>query len=249
MVGDSLSERIDRGLSASRFGVVIVSPAFLAKPWPKRELRGLVAKEMIGGEKVILPVWHGVDHGAVAEASPPLADVLAADSSEGVPAVADRIAAAINRRRGLETELGRPLPAKRLDAEDNDLEASVDEDAGWRSVDLRDEVVGLLRVEDQIGVEEMLRAERRRFEDGVLLALSRAGDELDTVVDLERLGALELQLWGLVERRLGTLLALDYSPEWVFHLSAVALGSVSRRAQGIGRLPGLVRGSAELVPG
>lgn len=213
-VGDSLSERIDEGLSASRFGVVIVSPAFLAKPWPKRELRGLVAKEMVGGEKVILPVWHGVNHGTVAAASPPLADVLAADSSEGVSAVADRIAAAINRRRGLETELGRPLPAKRLDAEENDLEASAEEDAGWRSVDLRDELVGLLRVEDQIGAQEMLRAERRRFEDGVLLALSRVGDELDTVVDLERLGALERQLWGLVDRRLGTLLALlDYSPE------------------------------------
>lgn len=212
-VGDSLSKRIDEGLASSRFGVVILSPAFLGKPWPERELAGLVAKEMVGGERVILPVWHGLDQAAVAAASPPLADLLAANSSDGVPAVAERIAAAINRRRGLETERGRPLPARAVDADDSD-EPQTDEDPGWRSIDLRDELVGLLRAHDDIGVQEMLRAERRRFNDGVVLALARAADDLDRVVDLERLGALEAQLWSLVERRLATLLALlDYSPE------------------------------------
>jgi hypothetical protein len=33
-VGDSLREKIDEGLAASRFGVVIVSPAFLRKRCP-----------------------------------------------------------------------------------------------------------------------------------------------------------------------------------------------------------------------
>jgi hypothetical protein len=40
-VGDSLSEKIDEGLSQSRFGAVILSPAFFAKHWPKKELSGL----------------------------------------------------------------------------------------------------------------------------------------------------------------------------------------------------------------
>ena len=37
-LGDSLSEKIDDGLAGSRFGVVILSPSFFGKQWPKREL-------------------------------------------------------------------------------------------------------------------------------------------------------------------------------------------------------------------
>ena len=39
-LGDSLSAKIDDGLSRSRFGVVIISRAFLDKDWPKKELAG-----------------------------------------------------------------------------------------------------------------------------------------------------------------------------------------------------------------
>jgi len=44
-VGDSLRRTIDAGLAQSRFGVVIVSAAFLRKEWPNKELDGLVARE------------------------------------------------------------------------------------------------------------------------------------------------------------------------------------------------------------
>lgn len=43
-VGDSLSRSIEEGLSASRFGILVLSRAFLSKPWPEYELRGLVAR-------------------------------------------------------------------------------------------------------------------------------------------------------------------------------------------------------------
>lgn len=75
-IGDSLSQSIDRGLNESRFGVVVLSPAFLGKDWPEYELRGLVAKEL-GRDKVILPIWHNVDRDQVLAFSPPLADKLA----------------------------------------------------------------------------------------------------------------------------------------------------------------------------
>jgi TIR domain len=100
VVGDSLSESIDRGLSTSRFGVVILSHAFFAKQWPRRELRGLVAKEVLDGERVILPVWHDIDARDVARFSPPLADVLAARTSDELDDVARRISRAINVRKG-----------------------------------------------------------------------------------------------------------------------------------------------------
>src|ERR1017187_6483589 len=38
-IGDSLRERIDEGLANSRFGVLIISPKFLRKQWPKGQLK------------------------------------------------------------------------------------------------------------------------------------------------------------------------------------------------------------------
>ena len=49
-IGDSLSAKIDEGLSLSRFGGVILSPAFLEKHWPKKEFAGLGAKEEGAGQ-------------------------------------------------------------------------------------------------------------------------------------------------------------------------------------------------------
>lgn len=79
-LGDSLSRSIDKGLAASNFGLVILSPAFFDKGWTEYELRGLTAKE-IGKDKVILPVWHDVNRKEVLKYSPPLADKVALVSS------------------------------------------------------------------------------------------------------------------------------------------------------------------------
>jgi TIR domain len=46
-VGDSLRTKIDEGLSLCRYGVVIISPSFLSKRWPKRELDGLVSSSTL----------------------------------------------------------------------------------------------------------------------------------------------------------------------------------------------------------
>jgi hypothetical protein len=54
-VGDSIRRSIDSGLARSRYGIVVISPDFLQKEWPQKELDGLVARE-IDGVKAILPV-------------------------------------------------------------------------------------------------------------------------------------------------------------------------------------------------
>lgn len=79
-IGDSLRRSIDRGLSNSRFGVVVLSSAFFAKNWPQYELDGMVAREM-NGVKVILPIWHRVTKDEVMRFSPTLADRVALNSS------------------------------------------------------------------------------------------------------------------------------------------------------------------------
>jgi hypothetical protein len=80
-VGDSLSKSIDKGLSSSHYGIVVLSKAFFAKPWPDYELRGLISRE-IGRDKVILPIWHEVTRDEVLAFSPTLADKIAIETSK-----------------------------------------------------------------------------------------------------------------------------------------------------------------------
>lgn len=79
-IGDSLRQKIDQGLSSSRYGVVVLSGAFFSKNWPQYELNGLVAREMHGG-KVILPIWHKVSKDEVLSYSPTLADKVALNTA------------------------------------------------------------------------------------------------------------------------------------------------------------------------
>jgi len=93
-MGDSLCRAIDRGLRQSRFGIVVLSRAFLAKEWPQRELDGLATKE-VDGQKVILPVWYRVMAEDILRYSSALAGRVAAKSSEGLEEVVRKLTAAI----------------------------------------------------------------------------------------------------------------------------------------------------------
>ena len=89
-VGDGLRRSIEKGLAKSRYGIVVISKAFLAKEWPQRELDGLVAREE-DGTKVVLPVWHDISAHDVRSRSPMLADRLAVPSSKGVQVVVQEL--------------------------------------------------------------------------------------------------------------------------------------------------------------
>lgn len=81
-VGDSLRKRIDEGLARSRYGVVVLSEAFLSgRTWTERELNGLFALEE-DGEPRILPIWHQVTKGEVAKYSPVLSDRAALKTAD-----------------------------------------------------------------------------------------------------------------------------------------------------------------------
>ncbi len=82
-IGDSLRRSIDHGLIYSRFGIVILSPNFLRKEWPQKELDGLIARES-DAQKVILPIWHNISRDEVMRYSPIMADKKAGSSDGGV---------------------------------------------------------------------------------------------------------------------------------------------------------------------
>lgn len=84
--GDSMREKIDRGLAKSRYGVVILSPNYIAehKYWTKAELNGLFQVETING-KTILPIWHNLTKKQVVEYSPIIADRKAMTTASMTP--------------------------------------------------------------------------------------------------------------------------------------------------------------------
>lgn len=98
-VGDSLREAIDKGLATSRFGIVVLSEQFFEKKWTQHELNGLIAREIVGGERLLLPIWHEINETFLIKVSPPLADRVAVRSAEGLETVVDRISRALDRRR------------------------------------------------------------------------------------------------------------------------------------------------------
>jgi hypothetical protein len=88
--GDSLREFIDKGIRQSRFGVIILSPSFFRKAWPKTELAGIHSVEILGTSKII-PIWHNVTYDQVAKMSPILADKVALHTSNGISKVASEL--------------------------------------------------------------------------------------------------------------------------------------------------------------
>lgn len=92
-IGSNLRQTIDDGLTRSRFGVVVLSPAFFEQGWRQYELDGLVTLEMSGGRQLILPIWHRVTRADVEKYSPSLAGKLARSTAEhSVTEIADEIA-------------------------------------------------------------------------------------------------------------------------------------------------------------
>lgn len=57
--GDSLSEAISDGIRRSRFGIIVLSQAFLKKRWPEKELYAILSLETTSGKKKALPLLVG----------------------------------------------------------------------------------------------------------------------------------------------------------------------------------------------
>lgn len=101
-VGDPLRLSIEKGLRGSKFGVVILSPAFFSRNWPQRELSALMQKED-SEHKVILPIWYRLGIEEIREQALLLADVKALKWGDGV----QRVVSALVEVIGITTP---PLP-------------------------------------------------------------------------------------------------------------------------------------------
>ena len=75
-IGDSLRQKIDKGLANSKVGLVVLSPSFIKKGWTNYELDGIVTRT-VSGEQILLPIWHEITKQQVVDFSPSIADKVA----------------------------------------------------------------------------------------------------------------------------------------------------------------------------
>jgi hypothetical protein len=98
-IGDSLRRKIDKGLSNSRFGIVVLSKNFIRKGWTNYELDGIITKS-VSGEQIVLPIWHNITKQEVIDYSPSLADKVARNTATyTIDEIAEEIAEVISNRQ------------------------------------------------------------------------------------------------------------------------------------------------------
>ena len=103
-IGDSIEKTIERGLHRSRYGIVILSPTYLAKNWTIREFYTLLAKE-IEEHKVILPVLYNIGLDELKKKDLLMADRFAVNADRGLDFVVDKLVGEIRKQKVVEKKV------------------------------------------------------------------------------------------------------------------------------------------------
>lgn len=89
-VGDKLLDSINTGLLASEYGVLLLSPSYLAKQWTSYEL-DVLHRQHIENKKILFPLLHGVERSQIAQWNPGLSGIIALMSTESLSSIAKKI--------------------------------------------------------------------------------------------------------------------------------------------------------------
>jgi hypothetical protein len=89
--GDRLEEQIEQGLTQCHAGIVIVSPHFLRKDWPVRELDVLLGVETLDGRLRVVPVLYNLNASQLQGTAPTLCQRATIDLAAGLDVVCDEI--------------------------------------------------------------------------------------------------------------------------------------------------------------
>lgn len=58
-IGDNLVAKLNAGIRSSRFGILVLSKAFLAKRWTIHELN-MLENLWVSDDRILFPVWHRI---------------------------------------------------------------------------------------------------------------------------------------------------------------------------------------------
>lgn len=94
--GESIIDSIQEGLAEARYVIVFITPSFLRRRWPQKELNSALTREVRRGKTVVLPVVAITDN-QYAKRFPLLADKLYLPWNEGAINIAAKIAQRFGR--------------------------------------------------------------------------------------------------------------------------------------------------------
>jgi hypothetical protein len=110
-IGKSLSRSIDKGISNSNFGLIVLSKSFFNKNWTEYELKSLNSFEIENGD-ILLPIWKNVTAKEVRKFSPYLADKFALTTNDSIEDIALKIIEVCNPK--LFSEIHRKIALERI---------------------------------------------------------------------------------------------------------------------------------------
>jgi TIR domain-containing protein len=88
---DRLEKQIELGLRQCHAGIVIVSPHFVRKDWPLRELDTLLSVETLDGRLRVVPVLYNLKASQLQDTAPTLCQRATIDLATGLDVVCDKI--------------------------------------------------------------------------------------------------------------------------------------------------------------
>ena len=103
-----LEAEIQAGLSNCHYGIVVLSPRFLAKDWPMRELDTLLAIESLDGRYRLIPVLHNLSEPELAFKVPEVVQKRPLTTAHGFERLCDQILERVVQAtdRKMSTQLG-----------------------------------------------------------------------------------------------------------------------------------------------
>jgi len=95
--GEPSRQAIKNGLRKSTYGIVVLSPAYIAdRKWTEHEFDALFARERLNSF-IIMPVWHGVTRDEIEEYDPALADRNSISKTDDYDEIAQNVLKLLGR--------------------------------------------------------------------------------------------------------------------------------------------------------
>lgn len=80
--GDNWKERIINGTKKAEFAIIVISENFFGREWTEKELAEFLKRQNRNGQKLILPIVHGITNEDLRNKYPTVADIQAIDSKD-----------------------------------------------------------------------------------------------------------------------------------------------------------------------
>ena len=80
--GDNWKNRILDGTAKAEFAIIVISENFFDREWTEKELNEFLHRQNTSGQKVILPILHGISAGDLRQKYPSVADIQAINSAD-----------------------------------------------------------------------------------------------------------------------------------------------------------------------